>query len=219
MRHRKRSTKLGRTSSHREAMISNMITSLFRHERIKTTVQKAKEARRFAEKAITFAKKNTLHSRRLAFDQMRDEEVVNKLFAVLGPRFADRNGGYTRIIRLGHREGDGAEMAFLELVDRIAPSPEKEERKKRKKKAAKEGEVGEEAVAEAEEVAGAEVVEETEHDVETASEVEGEVEEPAPEAETATEEPEGKTEKTPPEQTAEKKKNGPETKKDSNKKK
>jgi len=211
-------------------MISNMITSLFRHERIKTTVHKAKEARRFAEKAITFAKKNTLHSRRLAFDQIRDEEVVNKLFAVLGPRFTDRNGGYTRIIRLGHREGDGAEMAFLELVDRIAPSPEKEERKKMRKKAAKEKKVGKEAVAEGEEVAEAEVMEETtekaESDVETASEVE----EPALEAETAAEEPVGKTEKssaietpaeeekTLPEQPEEKKEDEPETKKDSKKK-
>jgi len=197
MRHRKQRAKLGRTSSHREAMISNMITSLFKHERVKTTVQKAKEARRFAEKAITYAKKNTLHSRRLAYNQIKDEEVLSKLFAVLGPRFADRNGGYTRIIRLGHRQGDGAEIAFLELVDRIAPSPEKEERKKRRKKAAKEEKGGEEAVAEAEEVAEAEVVGETEQeaetDVETDVEVEEEIEKPAPEAETAAEGPAEKT--------------------------
>jgi len=216
MRHRKRSAKLGRTSSHREAMISNMITSLFRHERIKTTVQKAKEARRFAEKAITRAKKNTLHSRRLAYERIKDEEVLGKLFSVIGPRFARRNGGYTRIIRLGHREGDGAEMAFLELVDRIPPPPEKEEKKKKKKKRkAEEEPAAEESAAEAEPVKEDEAAEEAVEEAET---------EDRPDEEVASEEApvEGveATEKAPPkakgaraEKTREKKKEGSEEKK------
>lgn len=130
MRHRKRTAKLGRKSSHREAFIDNMITSLFKHERIKTTLDKAKEARRFAERMITIAKKNTLHARRLVNRRIKDEEALSKLFSVIAPRFAERNGGYTRIINIGHRLGDGADMVFLELVDRIAPVTTKKEKKK-----------------------------------------------------------------------------------------
>jgi large subunit ribosomal protein L17 len=130
MRHRKNTAKLGRKSSHREAFITNMMTSLFRHERIKTTLDKAKEARRFAEKTITMAKKNTLHARRLINKRIKDEEVLSKLFSVIGPRFAARNGGYTRLINTHHRLGDGANMVYLELLDRIAPVVSKKEKKK-----------------------------------------------------------------------------------------
>lgn len=131
MRHRKNTAKLGRKSSHREAFISNMITSLFKHERIKTTADKAKEARRFAEKMITIAKKNTLHARRLVNRSIKDEEALSKLFSVIAPRFSERNGGYTRIINLLHRLGDGANMVYLELVDRVAPVVTKKEKKKK----------------------------------------------------------------------------------------
>ncbi|MGV2385149.1 MAG UNVERIFIED_CONTAM: 50S ribosomal protein L17 [Thermobifida fusca] len=121
MRHKIAGRKLSRTSAHREALIENLVTSLFRHERIRTTVAKAKEARRAAEKMITLAKKNSLHARRLASATVRDKEVLRKLFGPLAERFADRPGGYTRIVRAGRRAGDAAEMAYLELVD--APEP------------------------------------------------------------------------------------------------
>jgi large subunit ribosomal protein L17 len=137
MRHRKNTAKLGRKSSHREAFITNMMTSLFRHERIRTTLDKAKEARRFAEKTITMAKKNTLHARRLVNKRIKDEEVLSKLFSVIGPRFAARNGGYTRIINTHHRLGDGASMVYLELLDRIAPVVSKKEKKKSEKEEVK----------------------------------------------------------------------------------
>ena len=130
MRHKKRTAKLGRKSSHREAFISNMITSLFKHERVKTTLDKAREARRFAEKIITIAKKNTLHARRLINRRIKDEEVLSKLFSIIGPRYAARNGGYTRLLNIEHRLGDGADMVYLELVDRIAPVVTKKEKKK-----------------------------------------------------------------------------------------
>lgn len=133
MRHRKIRGGLSRTSAHRRAMINNMITSLFAHERIRTTVNKAKVARRVAERMITLAKRNTLHARRLAHRRIRDAEVLQKLFAVLGPRYQDRPGGYTRVTRLEPRLGDGAEQAFLELVDRFgAAGPATEEKPKRK---------------------------------------------------------------------------------------
>lgn len=138
MRHRKIRGRLGRTSAHRRAMINNMITSLFAHERIRTTVVKAKVARRVAERMITLAKRGTLHTRRLAHRRVRDTEVVQKLFAVLGPRYQDRPGGYTRVIRLARRPGDGAELAILELVDRFgatAPGTEGKPKRKARKKA------------------------------------------------------------------------------------
>jgi large subunit ribosomal protein L17 len=128
MRHRKHTVKLSRTSSHRKAMFRNMVTSLLAQERIETTVAKAKEARRFADRMVTLAKRGTLHARRQALAYVMDEEVVAKLFSVLGPRYADRNGGYTRVIRTGFRQGDGADLAILELVDRLAPSPKREKK-------------------------------------------------------------------------------------------
>lgn len=116
MRHRKSGRKLGRTTSHREAMFRNMVTSLFEHERIVTTTPKAKEARRLADKMITLAKKGDLHARRQALSFIRSKDVVAKLFDVIQLQFVDRNGGYTRIIQTGVRQGDAASMAILELV-------------------------------------------------------------------------------------------------------
>jgi len=117
MRHRKNGRKLNRTASHRRAMLRNMATSLFLHERIETTTAKAKELRPYAERLITLAKRGDLHARRLAAAKMRDRDVVGKLFDELGPRFQDRPGGYTRILKLGARKGDAAEMALIELVN------------------------------------------------------------------------------------------------------
>ncbi len=135
MRHRKRTVKLSRTDTHRRAMFRNMVTSLLDKERIETTVPKAKEARRFADRMVTLGKRGTLHARRQALSYIMDKEVVSKLFAELATRFAGRNGGYTRIIRTGFRRGDGAEMAFLELVDRIAPPPKPSKEAKKKEEA------------------------------------------------------------------------------------
>ena len=118
MRHRNSNRKLNRTSSHRLAMLRNMANSLLRHEVIVTTLPKAKELRRVAEPLITLGKKPSLANRRLAFDRTRDREMVVKLFDELGPRFANRNGGYVRILKYGFRQGDNAPMALVELVDR-----------------------------------------------------------------------------------------------------
>ena len=118
MRHRNGLRKLNRTSSHRLAMLRNMCNSLITHEAIKTTVPKAKELRAVVEPLITLGKTPTLANRRLAFDRTRDRAVVTKLFEVLGPRYAARPGGYTRILKMGFRVGDNAPMAFVELVDR-----------------------------------------------------------------------------------------------------
>ena len=118
MRHRHGLRKLNRTSSHRQAMFRNMCVSLLRHEAIKTTLPKAKELRRVVEPLITLAKEPTLANRRLAFDRTRDREIVTKLFDVLGPMFKARPGGYTRILKMGFRNGDNAPMAFVELVER-----------------------------------------------------------------------------------------------------
>ena len=117
MRHRKSGRKLGRNSSHRKAMFRNMATSLVRHERIKTTVPKAKELRRVVEPLITLAKVDGVANRRLAFNRLRDKEAVGKLFSDLGPRFKDRPGGYLRILKTGPRPGDAAPMAIVQLVD------------------------------------------------------------------------------------------------------
>ncbi|BAL93702.1 50S ribosomal protein L17 [Rubrivivax gelatinosus] len=124
MRHRHGLRKLNRTSSHRLAMLRNMANSLIRHEAIKTTVPKAKELRAVVEPLITLGKTPTLANRRLAFDRTRDREVVSKLFNELGPRYATRPGGYTRILKMGFRVGDNAPMAFVELVDRPEPAAE-----------------------------------------------------------------------------------------------
>ena len=118
MRHRNAGRKLNRTSSHRKAMFSNMAASLFTHELIRTTLPKAKELRRVVEPMITLGKTPTLANKRLAFDRLRDREIVVKLFAEIGPRYANRPGGYLRILKCGFRVGDNAPMAFVELVDR-----------------------------------------------------------------------------------------------------
>ena len=123
MRHRKSGRQLNRNSSHRKAMFSNMASSLVRHEVIKTTLPKAKELRRVIEPLITLAKQDSVANRRLAFARTRDQEVVGKLFNELGPRYQERAGGYTRIMKCGFRAGDNAPMAYVELVDR----PEVEE--------------------------------------------------------------------------------------------
>jgi large subunit ribosomal protein L17 len=120
MRHRLGLRKLNRTSSHRLAMLRNMTNSLLRHESITTTLPKAKELRRVAEPIITLGKTPNLANRRLAFNRLRDREMVGKLFAELGPRFARRNGGYLRILKYGFRRGDNAPMALVELLDRPA---------------------------------------------------------------------------------------------------
>lgn len=118
MRHGHGLRKLNRTSEHRQAMLRNMMNSLLTHEAIKTTVPKAKELRRVVERMITLAKVPTVANRRLAFDRLRDRDVVVKLFDELGPRFKARPGGYTRILKMGFRVGDNAPMAYIELVDR-----------------------------------------------------------------------------------------------------
>jgi large subunit ribosomal protein L17 len=121
MRHRQGLRKLNRTSSHRLAMLRNMCNSLITHEAIKTTLPKAKELRMAVEPLITLGKEPTLANKRLAFDRTRDRDVVVKLFGELGPRYQARPGGYTRILKMGFRQGDNAPMAFVELVDRPEP--------------------------------------------------------------------------------------------------
>ncbi|MCS6945592.1 MAG: 50S ribosomal protein L17 [Sutterellaceae bacterium] len=124
MRHRHGLRKLNRTSAHRLAMLRNMSNSLLRHELIKTTLPKAKELRRVVEPLITLAKEPTLANRRLAFNRLRDREMVTKLFNELGPRYKNRPGGYLRILKCGFRVGDNAPMALVELVDRPQPQPQ-----------------------------------------------------------------------------------------------
>ena len=118
MRHRHGLRKLNRTSAHREAMLRNLCNALLRHEAIRTTLPKAKELRRVVEPLITLGKKPSLANRRLAFDRLRDREMVVKIFDDLGPRFANRPGGYLRILKFGFRVGDNAPMAYVELLDR-----------------------------------------------------------------------------------------------------
>jgi len=125
MRHRHSGRQLNRNSSHRKAMFRNMTASLMEHELIRTTLPKAKELRGFAEPLITLAKTDSVANRRLAFDRLRDKEVVGKLFTELGPRYQERPGGYIRILKCGYRTGDKAPMAYVELVDR--PTPEAED--------------------------------------------------------------------------------------------
>jgi large subunit ribosomal protein L17 len=117
MRHRRAGKKLGRDSAHRRALYSNLAGALIEHGRIKTTVAKAKAVKPFAEQMITLGKRGDLHARRLALAELRSQDVVHQLFADVAPRFADRPGGYTRIVKLGPRLGDAAEMVYLELVD------------------------------------------------------------------------------------------------------
>ena len=116
MRHRKKGRNLSRSPSHRRALLRNMATSLFRHERIRTTTARAKELRPYAERLVTLARRGDLHARRLVARRIADREILGKLFDDIGPRYADRPGGYTRILKLGPRKGDAADMALIELV-------------------------------------------------------------------------------------------------------
>ena len=118
MRHRNAGRKLNRTATHRSALFASLAVALFKHEQIATTLPKAKELRRVADRLITLAKRGDLHARRLAYSRIRDEAIVAKLFETLGPRYADRPGGYTRVMKAGFRYGDSAPMAVIELVDR-----------------------------------------------------------------------------------------------------
>ena len=118
MRHGKSGRRLNRTASHRKAMFQNMANALIKHEQIVTTLPKAKDLRRVVEKLITLGKTGTLHSRRIAYSRLRDEKMTKKLFDVLGPRYQERAGGYTRVLKAGFRYGDAAPMAVIELVDR-----------------------------------------------------------------------------------------------------
>ncbi len=127
MRHRHGLRKLNRTSAHRLAMLRNMMCSLIKHEAIKTTLPKAKELRRVVEPMITLAKEPTVANKRLAFNRLRDRDVVVKLFNEIGPRFANRNGGYTRILKMGFRVGDNAPMAYMELTEKAAVAEEVKE--------------------------------------------------------------------------------------------
>ena len=126
MRHRKSGRKLGRNSSHRKAMFRNMAASMIRHETIRTTVPKAKELRRVVEPLITLAKEDSVANRRLAFDRLRDKEVVGKLFSEIGPRCKERPGGYLRILKMGPRPGDNAPMAIVMLTDAAAEATAEE---------------------------------------------------------------------------------------------
>jgi large subunit ribosomal protein L17 len=135
MRHRKAGRKLNRTASHRRALFASLAAALIKHEQIETTLPKAKELKRVADRLITLAKRGTLHARRLASARVRDDAMVAKLFGTLGPRYADRPGGYTRVLKAGFRYGDSAPLAIIELVDRdedarglnSGPVPEREE--------------------------------------------------------------------------------------------
>lgn len=133
MRHRKNTLKLGRTSAHREALLSNLVNSLILTGRIRTTVVKAKAARRLAERMVTLAKRQTLAAHRAAVARLRRKDVVKKLFATLGPAFRERAGGYTRVVRLGPRGGDNAEWALLEWVDYVPRPPAKKKKKEGEK--------------------------------------------------------------------------------------
>ncbi len=137
MRHRKASLKLNRTTSHRNAMFRNMVTSLFKHERIRTTGAKAKELRRWADHLITLAKRGDLHARRQALAIVREKQVVHKLFAEANEKFGHSAGGYTRIVKLGHRAGDAAPMSLIELVVVESGGKKKTKKKTAKRDAAK----------------------------------------------------------------------------------
>ncbi|PYN83656.1 MAG: 50S ribosomal protein L17 [Candidatus Rokuibacteriota bacterium] len=141
MRHRNAGYKLGRLTQHRWALFRNLLVALFRHERITTTEAKAKAVRGLADHMITLAKRENLHARRQVLSMVPDTEVVGRLFDTIAARFADRNGGYTRIIKAGPRPGDAAPMVFLELVDRVE-TPKDKDQKRDKKERAPRGEAG-----------------------------------------------------------------------------
>jgi large subunit ribosomal protein L17 len=151
MRHGNTVKKLGKTHSHRKAMMNNMASSILSHKSIITTTPKAKEARGVVERLITFAKKNDLAARRMVMRTLKDKELVRELFDEIGPKYADRNGGYTRVIKLGHRQGDGASMAIFELVGYEGTKAAKieKQRQKREEKDAKKKKELEEAAAQA----------------------------------------------------------------------
>jgi len=141
MRHRNAGYKLGRVTPHRWALFRNLLVALFRHERIQTTEAKAKAVRGLADQMITLAKRDNLHARRQVLSMVPDTAVVGQLFGTIAPRFGDRNGGYTRLIKAGRRPGDNAPMVLLELVDR-AETPKDKEKKAEKKEKAPKGEAG-----------------------------------------------------------------------------
>ncbi len=188
MRHRKDGRKLGRTASHRKAMLANMAANLFLHKQIRTTHPKALEARRFAEALITKAKRGDLHSRRLVLKVIPHKDIVKILFDEIAPQYADRNGGYTRIIKLGQRKNDAAHVSLLALVD-FDPSGEvAKTTKKAKAKKIAEPAAAEAVEAEVVETVTEEVAEEAVEEVAAETEVEGS-EEAAPEADDSETEP------------------------------
>src|SRR5438067_4000267 len=138
MRHRKKTIKLGRTAEHRKALLANQVCSLIEHQRIKTTLAKAKAVRPLAEKMVTLGKNGSLHARRTALGTLRQKNAVKKLFGEIAPRSANRNGGYTRIVKLGQRKSDSASMAFIEWVDaaKVAEEKSTEEKKPKRKEVA-----------------------------------------------------------------------------------
>ncbi|MFQ5876821.1 MAG: 50S ribosomal protein L17 [Acidobacteriota bacterium] len=157
MRHNVGPRKLGRPSGHRRALLRNLAAALFRHERIRTTLPKARELRRFAERLITLARRDTLHARRQVLRHVADKTVVKKLFDTLGPRFASRPGGYTRTLKLGPRPGDGADLAIVELIGSEPTfKKQREEKKARRDRKAAARAKGEEEARSAEEAGGAE---------------------------------------------------------------
>ena len=159
MRHQKKTVRLGRTAAHRKALLANQVCSLIEHQRIKTTLAKAKAVRPLAEKMVTLGKNGSLHARRTALAVLRQKNAVKKLFSEVAPRSTSRNGGYTRIVKLGQRKSDSASMAFIEWVDALVveEKPEAEEKAKRKepKPAAKQKDVEQQAKPEEKEVAPA----------------------------------------------------------------
>ncbi|MEA2076711.1 MAG: 50S ribosomal protein L17 [Candidatus Marinimicrobia bacterium] len=186
MRHQKRGKKLGRTASHRKAMLSNMAASVLLHKQIKTTEAKAKEARRLVERLITYGKKGTTHARRLAFAILRDKKATTILFDEIAPVYENRQGGYTRLIKLGYRPNDTSKVVLLQLVDFFTEEPKKE--KKKPVKQSKKAKVKEEApVEETENDTTEEVIEEKPEEV-VEKEAEEVVEEKAEAKEEATKE-------------------------------
>jgi large subunit ribosomal protein L17 len=187
MRHRKKGRKLNRTASHRKALMRNLANQLIEHKEIKTTTAKAKEARSTVERLITYAKKGDLHHRRLAFRFLRNKESIKILFDELAPAFAEREGGYTRVLKLGTRQGDAASIAMLQLVgfEKLADSSKPEKKKKsRKKDTVQDTETTEATVAEEQEVPEvqeAEVVEEASPEEQQPVEEEKKAEEPVEE--------------------------------------
>lgn len=195
MRHNVSGRKLNRTPAHRKMLYRNLVTALLKHERITTTVQKAKEARSVAEKLITKAKSDDLHQRRQAARKINEPAVLQKLFDEIGPRYADRPGGYTRILRLGFRKGDNAELAILELVDSTAPKKVVDTaRRTRARRILKAEEKAEEkaALLEAADETKAEETEDVVEEAAPAEEVAEETDEASAEVEAADEEEEKK---------------------------